>query len=108
MTLIRASDVTVHAVGFLNNQSTAVRAEQRARLHQISEATGGQAFFPTTMKDVESAYDKIVAQIRAQYSLGYTSTNTKQDGEWRKVEIKVKRPDIRIQARKGYFAPYKQ
>jgi Ca-activated chloride channel homolog len=108
MTLIRASDVTVYAVGFLNNQSSAVRAEQRARLHQIAEATGGQAFFPTTMTDVESAYDKIVAQIRAQYSLGYTSANTKQDGEWRKVEIKVKRPDVRIQSRKGYFAPYKQ
>jgi Ca-activated chloride channel homolog len=108
MTLIRASDVTVYAVGFLNNQSSAVRVEQRARLHQIAEATGGQAFFPTTMKDVESAYDKIVAQIRAQYSLGYTSANTKQDGEWRKVEIKVKRPDVRIQSRKGYFAPFKQ
>jgi Ca-activated chloride channel family protein len=108
MTLIRASDVTVYAVGFLNNQSSAVRAEQRARLHQIAEATGGEAFFPTTMKDVEAAYEKVVAQIRAQYSLGYTSTNTKQDGQWRKVEIKVKRPDIRIQSRKGYFAPYKQ
>jgi Ca-activated chloride channel family protein len=108
MTLIRASDVTIYAVGFLNNQPSAVRAEQRARLHQIAEATGGQAFFPTTMKDVEAAYDKVVAQIRAQYSLGYTSTNTRLDGEWRKVEIKVKRPDARTQARKGYFSPYKQ
>ncbi len=108
MTLIRASDVTVYAVGFLNNQPSTSRTEQRARLHQIAEATGGQAFFPTTMKDVEAAYDKVVAQIRAQYSLGYTSTNTRQDGQWRKVEIKVKRPDMRIQTRKGYFAPYKQ
>jgi Ca-activated chloride channel family protein len=108
MTLVRASDVTVYAIGFLNNQSSAVRNEQRARLHQIADATGGQAFFPTTMKDVEGMYEKIVAQIRAQYSLGYASTNTKQDGEWRKVEIKVKRPDVRIQTRKGYFAPYRQ
>ena len=107
MTLIRASDVTVYAIGFLNNQSSAVRAEQRARLHQIADATGGQAFFPATMKDIEANYDKIVAQIRAQYSLGYTSTNTKLNGEWRKVEIKVKRPDVRIQTRKGYFAPYR-
>ncbi len=111
MTLIRASDVTVYAVGFLDNQSSSVRTEQRARLHQIAEATGGQAFFPTTMKDVEAAYDKVVAQIRAQYSLGYTSSNTKLDGEWRRVEIKVKRSDlkdVRIQSRKGYFAPFKQ
>jgi Ca-activated chloride channel family protein len=111
MTLIRASDVTVYSIGFLNNQSSSSRTEQRARLHQIADATGGEAFFPTTMKDVEAAYDKIVSQIRTQYSLGYTSTNARQDGQWRKVEIKVRRPelkDLRIQARKGYFAPYKQ
>jgi len=109
MTLIRASDVTIYAVGFLEHQSSGVRAEQRARLNQMAEATGGQAFFPSAMKDVEMAYDKVVAQIRAQYSLGYASTNTKQDGQWRKVEIKVKRPDLKdlkIQTRRGYFAPY--
>ena len=70
MTLVRASDVTVHVVGFLDHQSSSGRAEQRARLVQIANATGGQAFFPATMKDVETAYDKVVAQIRAQYSIG--------------------------------------
>ena len=111
MTLIRASDVTIYAVGFLEHQSSSVRVEQRARLYQIAEATGGQAFFPSAMKDVEVDYDKIVAQIRAQYSLGYASTNTRHDGQWRKVEIKVKRPDLKdlkIQTRRGYFAPYNE
>jgi hypothetical protein len=63
------------------------------------------------MKDIETAYDNVVAQIRAQYVLGYASTNSKTDGAWRKVEIKVRRPDlrdVRVQSRKGYFAPYKQ
>jgi Ca-activated chloride channel homolog len=109
MTLIKASDVTIYTVGFLEHQSGGVRSEQRARLFQVAEATGGQAFFPSAMKDVEMAYDKIVAQIRAQYSLGYASTNTQQDGQWRKVEIKVTRPDLKdlkIQSRRGYFAPY--
>ena len=81
------------------------------RLQQIAESTGGQAFFPYSMKEIESAYEKIVAQIRAQYSLGYLSTNVRADGQWRKVEIRVKRPglkDLRIQSRKGYFAPYKE
>jgi Ca-activated chloride channel family protein len=111
MTLIRASDVTIHAVGFLEHQSSSTRNSQRAQLAQMAEATGGQAFFPLTMKDVDAAYDKIVQQIRAQYSLGYSSTSTKFDGRWRKVEIKVKRPDlrdVRIQTRKGYFAPYRE
>jgi VWFA-related protein len=111
MTLVRASDVTIYAVGFLEHQSGAVKAEQRMRLMQIAQSTGGEAFFPNTMKEVESAYDKIVAQIRAQYSLGYHSSNEAADGKWRKVEIKIRRPDLKdlkIQARKGYFAPYKE
>jgi Ca-activated chloride channel homolog len=108
MTFLKASDVTVYAVGLLEHQPSSVKSESRMRLQQITEATGGQAFFPYSMKEVESAYDKILAQIRAQYSLGYASTNEKTDGHWRKVEIKVKRPDVRIQTRKGYFAPYKE
>jgi Ca-activated chloride channel homolog len=109
MTLVRASDVTIYSVGFLDNQSAGIRMEQRTRLMQLAEATGGQAFFPTSMADVASAYDKVVAQIRAQYSLGFASTNAVQDGGWRKVEVKLKRPDLRnarILSRKGYFAPY--
>jgi Ca-activated chloride channel homolog len=109
MTLIRASDVTVYSVGFLEHSRG--RIEERAHLMQIAEATGGQAFFPTTMKDIEASYDKVVAQIRAQFSLAYTSTNTKQDGAWRKVEIRVARPDLKgskILARRGYFAPYQE
>ena len=109
MTLVRASDVTIYTVGFLEHQSSSAKPIQRARLAQIAEATGGQAFFPSAMKDIETAYDKVVAQIRAQYSLGYNSTNPRPDGAWRKVEIRVRRPDlrdVRVQSRKGYFAPY--
>jgi VWFA-related protein len=110
MTLVRASDVTVYAVGFVENQPSNARGQQRLRLTQIAQESGGEAFFPLSMKHVEAAYDKIVAQIRAQYSLGYVSTGTAFDGRWRKVEIKVRRPgmkDLRVQTRKGYFAPFR-
>jgi VWFA-related protein len=111
LTLIRSSDVTIHSVGFLSNQPGSVRTNQRMRLTEIAETTGGQAFFPSAMKDVEQAYDRIVAQIRNQYTFGYTSTNTAQDGTWRRVQIRVVRPglrDIRLQSRRGYFALYKE
>jgi Ca-activated chloride channel homolog len=110
ITLVRASDATIYAVGFLENQSGGSRAEQRARLTQLATESGGQAFFPLSMKEIDAAYEKIRAQIRAQYTLGYVSTNTKADGTWRKVELKVRRApsgEPRIQARKGYFAPYR-
>jgi Ca-activated chloride channel family protein len=111
MTLIRASDVMVYAIGFLQNQTSGSRTDQRLRLQQMANESGGSAFFPATMKEIEEAYDTIVSQIKSQYTLGYISTNTATDGRWRKVEIRV-RPsaakDARIQSRKGYFAPYRE
>ena len=106
MDLLKASQVTVYAIGLLESTGSA-RAQLQMTLRQLVEATGGQAFFPTAMKDVESAYEKVLAEIKGQYHLGYQSTNDKADGAWRKVEIKVKRPDMRIRSRKGYFGPYK-
>ena len=109
MTLVRASDATVYSVGFLEHSRG--RVEERSRLSQIAEATGGQAFFPTTMKDIDAAYEKVVAQIRAQYSLAYASSNAKQDGSWRKVKIRVARPGLKglkVLTRRGYFAPYQE
>jgi len=111
MNLLRATDVTVYAVGFLEHQPSSVRTEQRLRLTQMAQETGGEAIFPLAMKEIEDAYDRVVAGIRAQYTLGYTSSNPARDGRWRRVEVKVARAgdsrarDLRVQTRKGYFAP---
>ena len=112
MNLLRATDVTVYSVGFLEHQSSSVRGEQRVRLTQMAEETGGEAIFPLSMKEIEAAYDRVVAGIRAQYTLGYTSSNRAKDGRWRRLEVKVARAagsrarDMRVLTRKGYFAPF--
>ena len=106
MDLLKAAQITVYAIGLVENAGSA-RVQLQMTLRQIAEATGGQAFFPTAMKDVETAYDKVLAEINGQYHLGYVSTNAATDGAWRKVEIKLKRGDLRARARKGYYGPYK-
>jgi len=111
VTLLRASDVTVHSIGFLEHQPQGMRGEQQLRLTQIATETGGQAFFPRSLKQIDEAYDRIVGQIRSQYTLGFVSTNTRTDGAWRKVEVRLRdaaRRDLKIQARKGYFAAYRE
>jgi len=114
LTLLRASNATVYAVGFLDHQPTSIRSEQRLRLTQMAAETGGEAVFPLSMKEIEVAYDRVVEGIRAQYSLGYASTNRARDGRWRELEVKVNRPgvrssrDLRVQSRKGYFAPFEK
>jgi Ca-activated chloride channel family protein len=106
--LLKASDVTVYAIGELEHQSSSSKSEQRRVLQQIAEVTGGEAFFPTAVKELDAVYDKVVAQVRAQYTIGYLSTNDKTDGVWRRVEVKVVRKDLRVRSRRGYFAPYKK
>jgi Ca-activated chloride channel family protein len=106
MDLLKASQITVYAIGLVEHTGSA-RTQLQMTLRQIAETTGGQAFFPSAMKDVESAYDKVLAEINGQYHLGYVSTNATTDGAWRKVEIKLKRSDLRARARKGYYGPYK-
>ena len=104
--LLKASQITVYAIGLVDNAGSA-RTQLQMTLRQIAETTGGQAFFPAAMKDVDSAYEKVLAEIHGQYHLGYMSSNAAMDGAWRKVEIKVKRGDLRARSRKGYFAPYR-
>jgi Ca-activated chloride channel family protein len=109
--LLKASDVTVYAIGELEHQSSFARDRARAILQSISETTGGRAFFPSSVKDLDQMYGKVLAEIRAQYTMGYVSTNDHTDGAWRKVELRIARKDsrdLRIRSRKGYFAPYKQ
>jgi Ca-activated chloride channel family protein len=94
-------------VGLVGNTGS-MRTELRMRLQQMVDATGGQAFFPSSLKELDSAYEKVLEEIKAQYHLGYLPTNTAQDGTWRKVEIKVKRPGVKVRTRKGYFAAYRE
>jgi Ca-activated chloride channel family protein len=104
---VRASNATIYIVGFLEHQRASARLDQRTRLSRIAEESGGLAIFPTSMKQIDEAYDRIVGEIHGQYSLGYLSTNTSRDGRWRRVKVRL-RPELkdhRIRTRGGYFAP---
>ena len=108
--LLKASDVTVYAIGELEHLPSSAKGQQQLLLQQIAAATGGRAFFPLSAKELDKEYEKVLAEIRAQYTIGYVSTNTRADGAWRNVEVKVVRkdaPGARVRSRKGYFATYK-
>jgi VWFA-related protein len=110
MTLLKASDVTVYAIGALDKQPYRSQVIQRALLADIAETTGGTAFFPGSIKDLDRIYEQVLGEVRAQYTIGYLSTNEKSDGAWRKVDVKITRPDavgLHIRARRGYYAPSK-
>jgi VWFA-related protein len=73
-------------------------------MHRMTEPTGGRVINVGNKFDkLREAFDQIATELRSQYNLGYTPTNTKLDGSYRKLEIKNKQ-SYKIQARSGYYA----
>jgi len=106
--LLRASDVTVYAVSAVAPSSRGMKLQRRALLEQVAELTGGLAFFPSSLDDLDEVYEQILRGIRAQYTLGYLSTNTRRDGEWRDIDVRITGAAgdrYRLRSREGYFAP---
>ena len=107
--LLRASDVTVYAVGFQGDLRSRARQRQRMRLGQLTGITGGTAYFPRSINALEEIYASIVDELDGRYSLGYVSTNTRRDGTWRELEVRLRsdRADLRdakLRVREGYYA----
>ena len=74
-------------------------------LNRFAGETGGRAYFATRVGKLRRAYENVATALRHQYSLGYTSSNSKQDGSWRKIRVLVDREGYEVDARKGYYAP---
>ncbi|MDD5544805.1 MAG: VWA domain-containing protein [Acidobacteriia bacterium] len=74
-------------------------------LNKLANETGGKSFFPRNLQDMRKAYNEINDQLHSQYRLGYTPSNTVRDGSYRKINLSCSRSDVKIVARKGYYAP---
>jgi VWFA-related protein len=104
--MVKLSDVTIHTIHFGASQSRSSRAFEEGRfLRQMSTETGGSYAFGDNLRQLDELYDKLLEELFSQYTLGYVSTNTKENGKYRKIEVKVKRDDVKVRARKGYYGP---
>jgi VWFA-related protein len=74
-------------------------------LKAISEATGGQAFYPVKLEDVAIGFRNIEEELRSQYHLVYRPANLKMDGSFRTIYLQATDPRYHVRAQKGYFSP---
>jgi VWFA-related protein len=75
-------------------------------MHKLAEQTGGRVIdVGNDPKKLRKAFDEIGTELRSQYMIGYTPSNTAADGKYRKLEVKPLNADYKVQARKGYYAP---
>lgn len=76
-----------------------------AQMQRLTEATGGRVIdVGNNGRKLDAAFREIAQELRTQYFLSYTPTDKKEDGSFRKVAIRCDRPDLKIDARKGYYA----
>jgi len=75
-------------------------------LRYLTQETGGRAFFPFKVEDLDQSFENIANELRHQYNIFYRPEPLKTDGQYHTVELRVKgRKDLVVRARKGYYAP---
>lgn len=80
------------------------RSEGDHNLKLLAEATGGQAFFPSTLDDVGTAFVHIQHELRSQYSISYKPQDFVANGQYRTITIKAVHGGFRVRSKKGYYA----
>ena len=74
-------------------------------LRQLAVETGGRAYFPDNISDLNTVYGQIADELSNQYALGYTSKNPRRDGAWRRIIVQATRAGMTARTKLGYFAP---
>jgi Ca-activated chloride channel family protein len=107
--LAKRSEVAIYTIGLRENDSTSSGSklfrEAEFVLRQLSQETGGRAFFPNQVTDLNGVYTQISDELSSQYTVGYTSKNGRRDGAWRRVVVRVNRPSTVARTKQGYFGP---
>jgi len=106
-TLDMAKDagVVIYSIG-TSKFGADVNRKGEKMLEQLSDQTGGRAFFPYSADLLNEAFELINQELRSQYSLTYVPTNKLRDGTYREIKVKVDdKRDLSLRYRKGYFAP---
>ena len=74
-------------------------------MRQLAQETGGRAFFPAKIDDLNGVYAEIADELASQYTLGYSSKNGKRDRAFRRIVVQVDRANVSTRTKRGYYAP---
>lgn len=98
-------DILVYAIGLLSEEDKREAKKAERDLNILVGSTGGQAFYPKTTAEVEPIAHQVAHDIRNQYTIAYTPTNTALDGSYRQIKVVVKASGNPVaRTRSGYYA----
>jgi VWFA-related protein len=101
------SDVVIYGVRYFDREfyfrAGAMGGGGFGTLKKLGRETGGNIFEVSKKKPLKEIFDEIQAELRSQYSIGYTSTRGASDGGFRKIELTTKNKNLKVSARNGYY-----
>jgi Ca-activated chloride channel family protein len=109
--VVRESDVQIYSIGIFDNYApTSEEVNGPTLLNEICEMTGGRLFnVGSDVSDLQDIATRISAELRNQYVIGYTPSEVKHDGNWRKLKVRLVPPpglpQLTVHFRQGYYAP---
>ncbi|MFN7919800.1 MAG: VWA domain-containing protein [Bryobacteraceae bacterium] len=97
------SDAIIYAVYYADPRYQFGFGASDGDLKRMATETGGRVYYVNNRRSLENIFDEIQEEMRSQYAIGYSSSRSR-DGSFRKIEIKTKARDTKVQARRGYYA----
>jgi Ca-activated chloride channel family protein len=103
----KRSETAIYAIGLSGRGEAGSKGFKEAEfvLKELTSETGGRVFFTPKAEELESIYGRIADELSSQYLIGYTSRNPKRDGAWRRVVVRVDRPNATARTKQGYYGP---
>ena len=104
--LAKRSETSIYTIA-LRGTDTNTRGFREAEfvMRQLAQETGGRSFFPAKIEDLDGVYSQIADELASQYTIGYTSKNTRNNGAFRRVVVQVAKPNATPRTKRGYYAP---
>jgi Ca-activated chloride channel homolog len=106
--LARRSEINIYTVSLRQNPGKDEKdfSEASYLLTALARDSGGRSYFPNSLSELDSVYDRIAEELRTLYSVGYVSSNSRRDGKWRRIVVRVPdREGLQIRHKIGYYAP---
>jgi Ca-activated chloride channel homolog len=99
------SEVLIYTVGLLSEEEKREAKRATRALNAIAEATGAKSYYPKELKDVDGVCQQVAHDIRSQYIIEYSPTNTALDGSFRQIKVVANGPNHPVvRTRSGYYA----
>ncbi len=102
--MAQKADVVIYTIS--TNGITRIESDGDKVLRYFAQETGGRAFFPFKVEDLDQSFENIANELRHQYSLSYRPDPLKTDGLFHAIDVRVKeRKNFLVNVRRGYYAP---